>query len=456
MRGLFFGLVLILVAVPAGAQQPSGSGSIATTNQVSDQAIETRIRGILETMDSLDSVTVDVESGVVVLRGQVASEDDRKQAADLSSRVEGAVAVENDIRVTRNVSARGQAVYDRLLLRLENFITSVPLFLIALAVFLLFLWASRVFVRHPVMISRISANPFLRQLLVQSVRVSIIVLGLLIALEILDATALIGAVLGAAGVTGIVLGFALKETIENYVAGLLLSLRQPFAPNDHLLILGHEGRVIRLTSRATVLMSFDGNHVRIPNAEVFKSTLVNFTRNPERRFEFDIGVGVQTDLIEARDLAVETLSDMDAVLASPPPEARVETLGDSNVVLRIFGWVDQRSHDLFKVRGEAIRRVKIVFEAAEYDLPEPIYRLNLMNTGVGQLTQAVDGAVEGGGEGGFRTAGQDAPGDRPVPDEQALDKDVDLSRDTHLDREVAQERAELADKDMLQPGAEQE
>ena len=96
------------------------------------------------------------------------------------------------------------------------------------------------------------------------------VLGLVAALQILEATALLGAVLGGAGVIGIALGFAVRDTVDNYVSSLMLSLRQPFRANDHVVIEGHEGRVIRLTSRATILMTLDGNHLRIPNSTVFK------------------------------------------------------------------------------------------------------------------------------------------------------------------------------------------
>ncbi len=93
----------------------------------------------------------------------------------------------------------------------------------------------------------------------------------LVALEILDATAIVGALLGTAGVLGVALGFAFKDILENYLAGILMSLRQPFSPRDHVVIDGNEGLVIALNSRATILMTLDGNHLRLPNALVFRS-----------------------------------------------------------------------------------------------------------------------------------------------------------------------------------------
>ena len=335
---------------------------------------------------------------------------------------------------------RGLAVYDRMEDRLGEILAAIPMFALAVVVFVLFVAAARFVADRSGLIARLGRNPFQRQILTQTLRIAIIVVGLVLALEIVNATSLIGAVLGAAGMTGIVLGFALRETIENYVAGLLLSLRQPFAPNDHLLVLGFEGHVIRLTSRATVLMTLDGNHVRIPNADVFKSPLVNYTRNPERRFDFTVGVGTDVDLAGARRLAIETLADTPGVLADPEPDAWIETLGDSNVELAVLGWIDQRRHSLPKVRGEAIRRVKAAFEAADFDLPEPIYRLKL--TGDAAAVPETNAAGP-------------APGDTPPP---AADDgpEPDIARDTHLDREVAQERAEMPENDLLDPAAARE
>lgn len=128
-----------------------------------------------------------------------------------------------------------------------------------------------------------------------AVRVVNIVADLIVALQILGATALLGLVLGSAGVIGIALGFAVRDTVDNYVSSLMLSIRQPFRANDHVLIGDSEGRVIRLTSRATILMTLDGNHLRIPNATAFKAIILNYTRNPQRRIEFNLGIDSDDD-----------------------------------------------------------------------------------------------------------------------------------------------------------------
>jgi small conductance mechanosensitive channel len=254
-------------------------------------------------------------------------------------------------------------------------------------------------------------------------------IALLISLEILNATAVAGAMLGTAGVIGIALGFAFKDTLENYLAGVLMSLRQPFAPRDLVVIEGQEGTVIALTSRATILMTPDGNHLRLPNAMVFRSVMLNYTRNPSRRFEFDIGVGVQEDLVEAQRIGTEELQRLTGVMNDPPPRALIQTLGDSNVQLRFRGWVDQRTHDFWMVRSEAIRHVKLSLEAVGMDMPEPIYRV--------QLSQP-EAAIRDELRGPFSNFSPKDKQDKP--DKRATRTAVDLGVNLELQQQIDQDR----------------
>ena len=118
--------------------------------------------------------------------------------------------------------------------------------------------------------NRLAPNAFIADLFRSLVRIAFVILGLVIALDILNATALLSTILGAAGLIGLAIGFAVRDTVENFIASVMLSIRQPFRPNDVVEINGDEGKVIRLTSRATILLSFDGNHVRIPKSTVFQ------------------------------------------------------------------------------------------------------------------------------------------------------------------------------------------
>lgn len=256
--------------------------------------------------------------------------------------------------------------------------------LLGLALLLVgFGWALGGWLSRRAVFDRITShNPFLRDLARTTARWAVFGAAVLVALQILDATALVGAVLGTAGVLGVALGFAFKETLENYLAGILMSLRQPFAPRDHVVIDGNEGLVISMTSRATILMTLDGNHLRLPNALVFRSVTLNYTRNPSRRFDFDVGIGVNEDLLLAQQVGVDELKCLDGVMQRPPPRAYIAALGDSNVQLRFHGWVDQGTHDFLLVKSEAIRKVKIALEGRGMDMPEPIYRVQITERSV--------------------------------------------------------------------------
>lgn len=220
-------------------------------------------------------------------------------------------------------------------------------------------------------------NRFVRDMARQFTRIVLIGSGVLIALELLDATALVGATLGAAGVAGIAIGFAFRDIAENHLAGILLSLRHPFEPNDFVSIDGAEGKVVRLTSRATILLTLAGNHLRIPNSKVYKAVLVNYTQNPLRRIDFEVGVGVGEELAPAQKLGIAALSAMDAIEDEPPPLALIEGLGASSVSVHFYAWVDQRNTDFFKAQSEAIRLVKCAFDDAGIEMPAPIYQVEL-------------------------------------------------------------------------------
>jgi small conductance mechanosensitive channel len=259
----------------------------------------------------------------------------------------------------------------------ERLLAGLPLMLAAILVVWL-AWHAGAWLSRRAALDRIAqSNPFLRELARTTVRWLAVLIGVLVALEIMNATALVGAVLGTAGVLGVAVGFAFKDILENYIAGILMSVRQPFAPRDHVVIDGNEGLVVALNSRATILMTLDGNHLRLPNALVFRSVTLNYTRNPSRRFQFEVGVGVEEDLVRAQAIGADELRRIEGVMETPPPRAMITALGDSNVQLRFHGWVDQRSHDFLMVKSEAIRRVKLALEDAGMDMPEPIYRVQL-------------------------------------------------------------------------------
>lgn len=129
--------------------------------------------------------------------------------------------------------------------------------------------------------NRLAPNAFIADIYRQILRLGFMVGGLVVALDIMGATALLSTILDAAGIIGLAIGFAVKDTVETFIASFMVSIRQPSRPNYTIEIGGDTGKVIRLTPRATILLSFDDNHIRIPNATVFNSRIVNCSHNDE-------------------------------------------------------------------------------------------------------------------------------------------------------------------------------
>lgn len=347
------------------------------TKQVtkSDAELEAEALEALSHIEGLEDEGVTVNGSSAVLTGVADDPAVIERAAEVVQAAAGITNVQNEIAITRNVGERIHGATNRVSDRLQGLIDALPLIPVAIGVVVIALALAWVVGKSDGLFRRLSRNPFLGSIAQRLVQIAIGIAGLLLALEIFNATALVGGVLGAAGVAGIAVGFAFRDIVENYIASILLSIRQPFRPRDHVVIDGHEGLVTSMNSRSTVLTTFDGNIVRIPNALVFKTTIVNYTSDMRRRFEFDVGVGYDVDLAEAIRIGTKTIGASEGVLSDPDPYGIVTTLGDSSIKLVFYGWVDQSRHDYWKVRSAAMQRVKVEFDNRSIDMPEPIYKI---------------------------------------------------------------------------------
>ena len=410
----------------------------------SDKKIRKRLGEIYDELEDLNKLNVSVNKGVVTLNGEVNSSAIQEKAASLAKKVEGVVEVENEIIVTRNIEKRLDATWGKLLNLGKQLLTNLPLFIIALVVFILFWLLGGWISNRKGLFRRLSSNAFIADLFGQIVHIVFIIIGLVVALSLLDATALLGTIMGAAGIFGLAIGFAVRDTVENYIASVLLSLRNPFQVNDYVDVDGNEGSVARLTSRATILITADGNHLRIPNSKVYKAIITNFTRNNERRFSFDLGIDAAQDLSEAQQLAMETLLAIEGVLADPKPSALVQELGDSNVILRVNGWVDQDQYSFSKVRSEAIKKAKQAFDDAGVIMPEPIYQIRMSeNNQVATSNNDVKAKAEV----------KSKPKESTQKKSKVTEPSADIQPDDTMKDQIQEEHAENGNENLLNSNA---
>lgn len=437
--------------LPAQTQDSLPQSTIqAGTQQASDRLIAERIEEIFREIPSLQNVQADVTAGVVRLSGTTTDVRSASRAEQLVNRVDGVVTIENVIERDVSLNSQLQPALQESRTLLNNVIALLPVLTLAAVVFVALILLGRFLAHRTRFWRRITPNDFIADLATTALQVVFLILALVVTLNLLGATALLGAVLGSAGVIGLAVGFAVRDTIENYIASIMLSLRQPFRPKDHVVINNNEGRVIRLTSRATILMTLDGNHLRIPNAEVFKATILNYTSNPERRFDFELGVDANDDPLAAIQTGLETLRTLEFVLKEPPPLGIIKQVGDSNIVICYAAWINQRDADFGKSRSLALAEVKRSLEATGFGLPEPIYRLRFDSTATDLLS-----SLRGADIGPERESTVPA---RPAPAQnraqiKAHTEALDVTPDRHIDNKVEDERRETNGQDLLNEAA---
>lgn len=437
---LTFGLIALAPPVAAQTDGAQPDGTIAVTSDITqDTAIAERIRNILRQLDGYAGVSVSVADGIVTLRGTVLDPAQIDTLNGLAGRVEGVVAIENQATESTDVVERLDPAIERMQARAEQFAALTPLILVALTAGTLVIWFGFFLAKRAWPWDKIAPNAFIADIYRQVFRLTFVVLGIVLALDLLNLTALLGTILGAAGIVGLAIGFAVRDTVENFISSIMLSIRQPFRPKDLVEIGGDMGHVIRLTSRATILLSLDGNHIRIPNSTVFKSKIINYSRNDERRFTFTLGVHADADIAEAQRIMLAGLNELPFTLDAPAPSVWVEEVGASTINITAAGWIMQHDTSLGMAKGEAIRVLKARLEEAGITLPEPTYRLITEDT--------------------LRTGPIDAPGTSkgaPSPAALVQAQDVGAAETKALTEIIEAEREALPDDDLLRRAAPQE
>jgi small-conductance mechanosensitive channel len=360
---------------PAQAKVPDGKpespGKVDVRPVAKDDEIRQRIADILVATSWFGEPQVTVQEGIVFLKGTTESDESRQWAGDLAKNTEGVVAVVNQIEVAPATVWDFEPTLQVLNDLTRGLVRMLPLIVVAVVVIALS-WA---FARLTVYVLRrrlltLSLSRLLREVLARAGGIVVMLVGLYLVLRIAGLTQLALTVVGGTGLIGLVLGIAFRDITENFLASLFLSLQQPFREGDLVDVANITGYVQRLTSRTTVLLTLDGNQVQVPNSTVFKSTIRNFTSNPNRREDFIVGIGYDDSISFAQEVALKVLAEHPAVLNEPEPLVLVDNLGSSTVNLRVYFWLDGGRHSWAKVKSSVIRLVKRAFQDAGISLPD--------------------------------------------------------------------------------------
>lgn len=174
------------------------------------------------------------------------------------------------------------------------------------------------------------------------------------------------------GLIGLGLSFALRDTIANFIAGLMIMVNQPFKVGDQIATQGEEGTVKDIRIRATDIRTYDGKLVIIPNSQLYNDVVINNTAYDERRFKVIVGVGYDDDVQKAKELAEETLEEISDIEAEPAPQVLVEELGGSSVNLQLRGWTKPSKANMVAVTSDVTQKIKEKYDAEGIDIPYPI------------------------------------------------------------------------------------
>jgi len=334
-----------------------------------DDEIENRLLRILKATQWFRESRVTVQEGVVFLAGQTADQRYKEWAANLARNVQDVVAVVNQIEVDDPSIWDMSTVQAELSRMSRSLVRAIPVLAFSVIVLALAGFLARFISRGA---SELLRGPieteFLRSVAANGIGMVLFILAIYLVLQVAGLTRLALTLAGGTGLIGLALGIAFKDITENFLASLYLSLRKPFEIGDLIEVTGVLGYVQRVTSRTTILMTLEGNHVQIPNAIIFKNTLRNFTSNPLRRVDFLLGLDYEASIGEAQTLAMQVLRDHPAVLNEPAPWVLVDAVEPGKVNLRIYFWLDGIEHSWLKVRSAVLRLLKRAFESEGINL----------------------------------------------------------------------------------------
>ncbi|TVR88279.1 MAG: hypothetical protein EA411_05195 [Saprospirales bacterium] len=242
-----------------------------------------------------------------------------------------------------------------------DLVAALPAFTWALVIFSIFVFLgwmiARVAERR---LSKRKQEAIIRVFFVNFIKWAFYLMGFIAAMDILGMGGLLGGIVAGASISAIIVGFAFKDIAENFVSGVILAFSSPFRTGDIIELNNFRGRVTRIHLRMTHIRTSDGRDVMLPNANILKNPLTNFTRDGFMRYQFTFGVDTPTDVGQVRSLIMDYFTNQAGVLKNPAPSVIVYELGDYSVGVRVAFWVDlfrEKKKDRIELAEPILSRV---------------------------------------------------------------------------------------------------
>ena len=218
--------------------------------------------------------------------------------------------------------------------------------------------------------------------------VAVLAIGTFVALGVLNLDGVVTTLLAGAGVVGLALGFAFQDIASNFIAGVLMAVRNPFVLGEIIETNGFMGTVREISLRSTIVETFDGQRVILPNAKVFGDPIINYSTLRRRRVDVSCGVGYGDDLEAAKAAAIEAVDGLEARQQSAPVQLYYTEFGESSVNFTVRFWVDfSKQTDYLQAQSDAIQAIKTAFDRAGVTIPFPIRTLDFGPNGGVELRE---------------------------------------------------------------------
>ena len=171
------------------------------------------------------------------------------------------------------------------------------------------------------------------------------------------------------GFGSVAVGFAFKDILQNWLAGVLILLRQPFRPGDQIVVEGYEGLVDHIETRVTAIRTYDGRLALIPNSDVYANAVIVNTAFDKRRSQYDVGIGYGDNTDQAKSVILAAVKSVEGVESDPAPDVLIVDLAASWVTLRPRWWTNSRRADVVQVKSRIVEAIKAALDDAGIDMP---------------------------------------------------------------------------------------
>lgn len=198
-----------------------------------------------------------------------------------------------------------------------------------------------------------------------------LVLGTFVAIAVIFPGVTAATLISGLGIGGLAVGFAFQDIFQNLLAGILILLRQPFQTGDEIVSGDYIGTVEAIETRATLLRTYDGRRVIIPNSQIYTEPVTVITAYNMVRSQYDVGIGYGDDIETAKRIALEAVHNLDGVLEDPAPDVLTWDLAGSSVNLRVRWWSSPIRTDVTALRDAVLQAVSDALSRAGVDLPFP-------------------------------------------------------------------------------------